>query len=150
MSNASGTRSLAETSPRTTIDLDSGTSEESLVAPEEFINLELLDDLNPLEWRIEVTNTGQNWNWRKGSGKNRTGRYGGVFKQLSDERKAAYEHNRKLHHQRRRKKTNEEATTTTAQQSGRTLNPENSTDRVSTSGSDRSPRAKQSGLTPAA
>lgn len=40
--------------------------------------------------RIEVTNNGQFWQWRWGSGKQRGSRYGGRFDDLSPERKQAY------------------------------------------------------------
>lgn len=63
-----------------------------------FLDLPLLiDTFNPLDWRTEVKGNGQYWQWRKGSGSNRSSRYGGTFDQLSDERKAAYE----AHKQRR-------------------------------------------------
>ncbi len=42
-------------------------------------------------WRIEVTQRGQFWNWRRGSGKGREAKYGGKFRILSEERKAQYE-----------------------------------------------------------
>ncbi|WP_152976753.1 hypothetical protein [Herpetosiphon geysericola] len=61
-----------------------------------FLQLPLLvDAFNPLDWRTEVKENGQYWQWRKGSGSNRTSRYGGTFDQLSTERKAAYEANKR-------------------------------------------------------
>lgn len=52
-------------------------------------------------WRIEVTNRGIYWQWRKGSHSNRLSRKGGKFQSLSEERKQAYEQNRRDDHNRK-------------------------------------------------
>ena len=46
-------------------------------------------------WRVEVNFRGRFYNFRRGSGKERRGRYGGKFGELPEERKAAYERNKK-------------------------------------------------------
>lgn len=53
-------------------------------------------------WRIEVTNRGLYWQWRKGSHGNRVSRKGGKFQALSEERKKAYDNNRQQDHNRKR------------------------------------------------
>lgn len=104
------------------LDFDSGNSLESIVGL--FVDLAPLDAFTPLEWRIEVTNNGRNFNWRKGSGKERVGRYGGLFGSLSEERQQAYERN-KASYSRKKK-----ASTAAAQQTGRAERAQNRPSRV--------------------
>lgn len=56
-------------------------------------------------WRIEVTNRGLYWQWRKGSHGNRVSRKGGKFQALSEERKNAYDNNRRQDHNRKQQAT---------------------------------------------
>jgi len=45
-------------------------------------------------WRVEVTNRGKYWLWRRGSGSHRESRYGGYFEHLPPEQQTAYERNK--------------------------------------------------------
>jgi hypothetical protein len=51
--------------------------------------------INDGTWRIEVVQQGRFFNWRKGRNGNRVARYGGKFRDLSPERRAQYERNKK-------------------------------------------------------
>jgi hypothetical protein len=124
------------------LDFDSGNGLESFVAL--FVDLAPLDAFTPLEWRIEVTNSGRNFNWRKGSGSSRVGRYGGLFGTLSEERQAQYERN-KASYSRTKKKS-----TAAAQQTGRTERATNRPSRVPTSGNSSGTEPSERGVTPTA
>lgn len=52
-------------------------------------------------WRIEVTNNGRYYQWRKGSHGNRQTKKGGKFSQLDEARKESYERNKEAYHNRR-------------------------------------------------
>lgn len=76
-----------------------------LAASERLPELSEIESLTPaLEspalvsgWRIEVTGKGRYWQFRSGSGKARHSAYGGKFGELSDDRKDAYQANKKTH-----------------------------------------------------
>lgn len=108
-----------------------------------FQDLPLFDTMNPLEWRIEVTNNGKNWNWRKGSGSNRVGRYGGIFGLLSEERKDQYVVNKRKYARSRKKA---KAATSTAEQKRRAQRPTNRTQRVSARRDHTRTSTEQSGI----
>jgi len=123
----------------------------------DFDRIAVLPPFINLGWRIEVTNGGRNWNWRKGSRDERTGRYGGVFAALSEERKQAYEHNKQQHHARRRgtaakKKSTSgpKAKAAKAQQSRRAGDPADGPGRVSAGRTRDKSTAASGGVTPAA
>jgi hypothetical protein len=123
----------------------------------DFDNIPDLPQFTNLGWRIEVTNRGRNWNWRKGARESRSGRYGGVFATLSEERKQAYEHNKQQHHARRRataaKKKADAGTkgkTAKAQQSRRTGDPAHRAGRVSASRTEHQTSPASARVTPAA
>lgn len=124
------------------LDFDSGNGLESLVAL--FVDLAPLDAFTPLEWRIEVTNSGKNFNWRKGSGSGRVGRYGGLFGNLSEERQQAYERNKASYS--RTKKKSPAAT----QQTGRAERAQNRTGRVSAVRDSSGTEPSERGVTPTA
>lgn len=48
------------------------------------------------DWRLEVHDRGRFYTWRRGSGKNRQGSYGGMFRKLNEEQVANYERNRDI------------------------------------------------------
>jgi hypothetical protein len=52
-------------------------------------------------WRIEVTNNGRYYQWRKGSHGNRQTKKGGKFSQLDEARKESYERNKEAYQNRR-------------------------------------------------
>jgi hypothetical protein len=52
-------------------------------------------------WRIEVTNGGIYWIWRRGSHANRDSNRGGRFGTLSQERQEQYEQNKRIEHNRK-------------------------------------------------
>ncbi len=91
----------------------------------DFTPLASLDATTALTWRIEVTNGGKNWNWRRGSGSARVGRYGGIFGLLSHERQTQYERNKRSYSRTTKKITPKAATT--ARKGGRTRNSANRT-----------------------
>lgn len=64
-------------------------------------------------WRVEVTNNGRYYTWRRGRGKNRESRTGGKFSDLSADRQAAYYKNREERARHKR-----EARDTTASDTG--------------------------------
>jgi hypothetical protein len=76
----------------------SGTLPESIVAQVESI---VAQPLAPVKstWRTEITTSGDGkrkyYNFRTGRNGNRKTRYGGKFENLSAERKAQYERNKK-------------------------------------------------------
>jgi len=53
------------------------------------------------QWRVEVTENGRYWTWRRGSGKKRDYMYGGKFETLDELRRVEYGVNREIHHARR-------------------------------------------------